>query len=456
MMMRSKENKNEKSPLPLQPHPWLVICPSGKTQTFFSISEDRCYERSIHELGNTTIRASAQEWLVLEDFDSTDCFLWNPISNDKIQLPPLPYNHNLLCLLSAPPNDPQCRVLFLIHETTPPDDDVHNKTTPPDDDIDTNDNENPNDYTDTNDDDTDDENPEDDDDTDPSNDDDTDPSNDDNPYDDDDTDSNDDDIDNENLDDDTDPSNDENPYDDDDTDSNDDDIDNENLDDVANDDNLDGDDDETVPLPALYLCKPGYDEEFHKQDLKSIIGDNVFLGWTVFKGDFYVLTMQTSILLRLDVDDSSGTISATPMTNQPPYTYFTQHLDMPRFENYLIQSEDELLYIYILFYGRELEDVYKIIVFRFDFVNQVWEEVKSIGETVIFLGPYSGGTGPYSAGTTCCTRGTNIKKESIYFTKGRYLYHFNLEPQSISVSLPCPHISMKNPHSYWLTLMAAN
>ncbi|KAG5584206.1 hypothetical protein H5410_044640 [Solanum commersonii] len=287
MMMRSEENKNQKSPLPLQPHPWLVICPSGKTQTFFSISEDRCYERSIHELGNTTIRASAQEWLVLEDFDSTDCYLWNPISNDKIQLPPLPYNHKLLCLLSAPPNDPQCRVLFLIHETTPPDDDE---------------------------------------------------------------------------------------------------------DENSNDD--------------------------------------------------------TSILLRLDVDDSSGTISTTPMTNQPPYDYFTEHLDMPHFENYLIQSEDELLYVYILFYGRKLEDVYKIIVFRFDFVNQVWEEVKSIGETAIFLGPYSGGT-------TCCTRGTNLKKESIYFTKGRYLYNFNLETQSISVSLPCPHISMTNPHSYWLTHMAA-
>ncbi|KAH0632484.1 hypothetical protein KY284_035270 [Solanum tuberosum] len=78
--------------------------------------------------------------------------------------------------------------------------------------------------------------------------------------------------------------------DDDDTDSNDDDIDNENLDNVAN-----PDDDKNVPPPALYLCKP------------------------VFEGDFYVLTWQTPrILLRLDVDDSSETITATPMTNQPP------------------------------------------------------------------------------------------------------------------------------------------
>ncbi|KAH0724458.1 hypothetical protein KY285_000284 [Solanum tuberosum] len=251
--------------------------------------------------------------------------------------------------------------------------------------------------------------------------------------------------------------NDDTDPDDDNTDSNDDDIDNDNPDDdaVANNDNLDDDDDENTPPPALYLCKPGYDQEFHKQDLKSIIGVDLFLGWTVFKGDFYVLTWQTpQILLRLDVDDSSGTISATPMTNQPPYDHFTELLDMPYSRSYLFQSSShddekdiELLYVPILLYGRTHVDVYKITVFRFDFVKAVWEEVKSIGETAIFLDNSYGGT-------TCCTRGTHIKKESIYFTEGRYLYSFNLETQSISVSLPCPEISVKNPRSYWLTLMA--
>lgn len=119
---------------------------------------------------------------------------------------------------------------------------------------------------------------------------------------------------------------------------------------------------------------------------------------------------------------------------------------MPCFANYLIQSEDEveLLYVHMLFHGREFEDVYKIIVFRFDFVNKVWEEAKSIGETAIFLGPCFGGT-------TCCTRGTNIKKESVYFIKGRYLCIFDLETQSISVS----RISKTESPSYWLKLMDA-
>ncbi|WMV44583.1 hypothetical protein MTR67_037968 [Solanum verrucosum] len=459
-MMRLEEKKKENleyygPPLSSQPHPWLVICPSRKTQTFFSISEDQSYIRSIPELGNALIRAYAQEWLVLEDFDSSNCYLWNAISNDKIQLPPLPYDDQLLCLLSAPPNDPECCILFLIHETTHPDNDDDENSN------DDTEDENSNDDTDTNDDDTDNENLDDDDTNDDYPDDDDD--------DDDETDVNDDDTDNENLNDDDLDSNDddtdnENPNDDDDTDSNDDDTDNENRDDddldstdddtdnEANDDNQDDDVNNDENAAALYLCKPGYSQEFHKQDLKSIIGDNCFSVWTVFKGDFYALTMQTRILLRLDVDDSSGTISATPMTYEPPYNYFTEYLDMPRFGNYLIQSEDdnkdkvELLYIRMLFHGREFEDVYKIIVFRFDFVNKVWEEKKSIGETAIFLGPCF-------EGTTCCTRGTNIKKESIYFIKGRYLCIFNLETQSISVSLPCPHISKTKPPSYWLKLM---
>lgn len=36
---------------------------------------------------------------------------------DKIQLSPLPEYDNRMCLLSAPPHDPECRILVLIDET---------------------------------------------------------------------------------------------------------------------------------------------------------------------------------------------------------------------------------------------------------------------------------------------------------------------------------------------------
>lgn len=92
VMTRFEEKKDEKleyhgPSLSSKSHPWLVRCFPRKTQTFFSISEDRCYERSIHELGNTIICACAQEWLVLEDFDSIDCYLWNAIFKRQNSVP---------------------------------------------------------------------------------------------------------------------------------------------------------------------------------------------------------------------------------------------------------------------------------------------------------------------------------------------------------------------------------
>ncbi|CAN4117162.1 unnamed protein product [Withania somnifera] len=358
------------------PHPWLVIFHGQKLQkhTFFSITENRSYETSIPELQNVIIRAYAHEWLVLEDIYSTDCCLWNPISNDKIQLPPLPYSNRLECLLSAPPHDPQCRLLFLIHETPPPlypYDDTYDESS-----CDHNDHESP-----------------------------------------------DDDADDENPDDQTD----------------DDDTDNENS-----DDNENPHDDTRVNLRTLYLCKPGYSQEFHKQDLKSICEDNYLAEWTVFKGEFYALKFQSNILVRLDVDDDSGTITATPMTNKPPFDYsISKFQEMPRSRRYLIPSDDaQLLHVVILYSGKDFEDVHIILVFRFDFVKKVWDEVKSIGESAIFL----------EETTSCFTRGTHLKRDSIYFMEGRYLYVFHMKTQSLSLTLPCPHVRNTEPYSYWLTL----
>ncbi|PHT37467.1 hypothetical protein CQW23_21040 [Capsicum baccatum] len=49
--------------------------------------------------------------------DSNNCYLWNPVSNDKIQLPLITEYYRIKeCLLSAPPHDPECLILFLIDE----------------------------------------------------------------------------------------------------------------------------------------------------------------------------------------------------------------------------------------------------------------------------------------------------------------------------------------------------
>ncbi|KAH0632491.1 hypothetical protein KY284_035277 [Solanum tuberosum] len=121
--MKLEENKKkfDQFPFSAQSHPWLVILHGQKLQkqTFYSISENRC--------------AYAHGWLVLLDYHSDNCYLWNPSSNDKIQLPPLPKYKSVECLLSAPPHDPECHVVFLIKESN---DDTDDDTDDDDDDED--------------------------------------------------------------------------------------------------------------------------------------------------------------------------------------------------------------------------------------------------------------------------------------------------------------------------------
>ncbi|KAM3341351.1 hypothetical protein P3S68_028986 [Capsicum galapagoense] len=352
-MMKLEENKK-----PAQKHPWLAIRHGYGEQkyTFYDVSEKRCYERSIPELQNKIIHRYAHEWFVLEEVNSNDCYLWSPVSNDKIQLPLIPeYCRVTSCLLSAPPHDPECLVLFLIEEEI--NDDM-----------------------------------------------------------------------NDNSDDDT---LDENAAADDDRDS-------ENSDDHK----------DVNKLPALLFCKPGYDHEFHKQDLQSIIGDNVSVKqWTVFKKKFYLLTFETNILLRLDPDNDLGTITATRMTNQPPDV--RTNFELVWSQSYLIPSScddnDMLLYVHKDSNGKlDALMPYDFLVLRFDFVQRVWVKMESIGEIAIFLSDYSL--------TTCSTRGrSDVNKGFIYFTQGRYLYTFNMEISGISVSLPCQRVSNRNALTYWLT-----
>ncbi|KAG5579596.1 hypothetical protein H5410_050223 [Solanum commersonii] len=364
--MKLEENKKENYVESVQPpysaqHPWLLICHGDmmRRQTFFSVSENRYYMKSIPELKEKIICAYADEWLVLESIYSysSDCYLWNIISNDKIQLPPLPAKCNILkCLLSAPPHDPECQVIFLIKET---------ETTSDDDD--TNEDENS---------------------------------------------------------------------------------------DGDGDENSDGDgaenddDDEDVNLLTFYFCKPGYNKEFHKQDAQSIIGDSHLDIWTVFKKKIYMIIGCPSILMCLDPDHDSGRITATPMANRAPHLS-RKYSDHPLFKDYIIQSSsnDMLLYVHLISNGREYEMPYHFRLFRFDFVRKRWIKAESIGEIAIFI------SFPGKAGTTCSTKGTNLNKESIYFTDGRHIYVYDLITHSISLSLPCPHVSKrKRHHMHWLTL----
>ncbi|KAM3325075.1 hypothetical protein P3S67_000199 [Capsicum chacoense] len=341
--MSLDENKREKFPL-------LVIHhgDNKQEQTFCNILENKSYVTSIPELRNKKICACCRdEWLVLRDFDSGDCYLWNPSSEDKIQLPPLPKYKYLKCLLSAPPRDPECLVLFVISQTALDDDDPDDENSDNDDD--------------------DDDDPED-----------------------------------------------ENP------------------------------DDDDITF-TFYFCRPGYNQQFHKQQLTQ---DNELESWIVCKGKFYGLTSHGSMLVRLDPDNDSGIVMVTPVAMEPMPTR-SGYQDIMHARGQLIHQSScdddaELFYVRESYCGYIMEEVDEFQVFRFDFVKNVWLPVESIGDTAIFL---SG-----SWGITCSTRGTNLMKGFIYHIESRCLYVINVETGDLSVSLPCQHVSETKPWSYWLNV----
>ncbi|KAJ6305872.1 hypothetical protein OIU78_021240 [Salix suchowensis] len=66
----------------------------------------------IPEMQDMQIATCSHGWLVLVHNNRDDCFLLNPISMQKIQLPPrkpIPFN---CCFLTLPPDDPNCIIVF--------------------------------------------------------------------------------------------------------------------------------------------------------------------------------------------------------------------------------------------------------------------------------------------------------------------------------------------------------
>lgn len=116
-MPRAVTRSHLSLPPPPLPCPWLVFNHGehGKysTQTFFNTSQDTYVVGRIPELCDKIIFTCSYGWLVLLDFESDDCFLLNPVSMQKIVLPPLQSYPFLCCILSSPPTDPNCVLIFV-------------------------------------------------------------------------------------------------------------------------------------------------------------------------------------------------------------------------------------------------------------------------------------------------------------------------------------------------------
>ena len=72
--MELEENKKEKYGQPpyFAQYPWLLICHGDdmQRQTYFSVSENRYYMKSIPKLKEKIIHAYVDEWFVLQNINS--------------------------------------------------------------------------------------------------------------------------------------------------------------------------------------------------------------------------------------------------------------------------------------------------------------------------------------------------------------------------------------------------
>ncbi|KAF5932552.1 hypothetical protein HYC85_028723 [Camellia sinensis] len=80
---------------------------SNKISFFTSSTSSYCV------LGLSSIMESME---ILLDLESDDCFLLNPVSMEKIMLPPLQYFPFFCCILSLPPTNPNCALIFVCRE----------------------------------------------------------------------------------------------------------------------------------------------------------------------------------------------------------------------------------------------------------------------------------------------------------------------------------------------------
>ncbi|KAL3655277.1 hypothetical protein CASFOL_001063 [Castilleja foliolosa] len=94
----------------------LLLTSHGEKQSLYSLIDNRYKTISHHPvLVGKSILGSAYGWLVLTNSNSNldDCCLWNPESNEKIQLPQLDEaRYYTTCVLSKPPTDPDCLIVF--------------------------------------------------------------------------------------------------------------------------------------------------------------------------------------------------------------------------------------------------------------------------------------------------------------------------------------------------------
>ncbi|KAL5718497.1 hypothetical protein ACHQM5_011394 [Ranunculus cassubicifolius] len=94
--------------------PSLVISHGGKYQhqTFCVPSDKSYYGKSVPEMRGMSCDVCCCGWLLLQSYYSRECYLFNPVTLNKIHLPLMPNDTYDLAVMTSPPSDLDCLILY--------------------------------------------------------------------------------------------------------------------------------------------------------------------------------------------------------------------------------------------------------------------------------------------------------------------------------------------------------
>ncbi|KAI3921584.1 hypothetical protein MKW92_031204, partial [Papaver armeniacum] len=121
-----------------------------------------------------------------------------------------------------------------------------------------------------------------------------------------------------------------------------------------------------------------------------------------------------------------------------------------RCQLYHVESFGEVFQILRKFFSRGIYEncVTSIYVWKLNFSSMTWEEVKSMDDHVFFLG--------CNTKLSCLASDLGLLKGCLYFTQAEEmsLYKYDLEDDSILLSLPCPELPCPWYSPKWLMISA--
>ena len=190
----------------------------------------------------------------------------------------------------------------------------------------------------------------------------------------------------------------------------------------------------------LMLWRPG-DTEFVRKEFLFDVEFNSFSTINVHEGNIYALVAPHRDIVKADFKDPIVHFKKLINGEKPTLGLQEGHVF---YNSYLVECNDEMLLVYKIYSASFLSHgvVSTFEIFRLDYSKDAWIKVKDIGERTIFLSEYQGRSSFVS--------NPQVKTNSIYFTQHRHLCIFDLDDQSIELSLPCPNVSKSNSAFCWI------